>query len=214
MAATVCVACRMFFLRMVGWIEDEDGMELRRGYRSLGMRSAAMATILLPTCLHDGVPAVAWTFFLLYLLTTAYIDGRTMRVYTLPNRVALVVGVVLHIHLAVSCGPWEGAHHYTAIIFYTAIIEVQCKMKAFGEGDGDVFLIGMTYLAYLFSEVGSIEKDWLSIFLLQSALSVLIFLFIHFRQVDWKRMKVKERRAFVPSIYVANLILCLWSGIS
>lgn len=139
----------------------------------------------------------------LYLSICAYIDYKIQMVYTLLSIMAGVFGLIFFAYTAYTYQTWKNISLLDAVVF--AVIMAVCKVKnLFGGGDWDVFVVIAIYICALPSEVFPVTKV-----LLIMTISILLQFIVNIRNYDFKRGRLKEAVALVPSIFV-SVAVCLF----
>lgn len=142
------------------------------------------------------------SFLLLYLSICAFIDYKIQMVYTMLSVIAGILGILFFAYTAYMHQTWEHISLLDAVVFIT--IMVISKAKALlGGGDWDVFMVTAIYICALPSELFPIMKT-----LVIMALAIGLQFIANIKNFDFKKGRLKEAVALVPSIFLA-VSICL-----
>lgn len=162
----------------------------------------ALSTTLLYLKYKTNIEFYMYFYVSIYLLITAYIDYKTKNVYTILNYITMIVGIFflfyqksieVDINITIIC-----------VIIYTIFVKVGGYFDWFGGGDTEIFIALSIF-------VSSINMNLfpLVILLINMILSNLILIISNIKNIDVKRLKLKEPKAFAPSIAISTMILIL-----
>ncbi len=138
------------------------------------------------------------TIFLGYLYITAWIDFYTMRVYRIVCFIFCGVGLGSFIISKPSTETIFGIIIYFAFLFILSISNI------FGLGDTWIYLSVSFYLVTL-----NYQEWTIIILLIHNVLSSFLFLSLNVKNLELKKMKMKNEIALAPSIGIATWIMTM-----
>ena len=195
LGTALCVGMILFLER------NEEGLKLIGSKKDLlviaGSFFIVEATLFSFT--GYGREFICHSLIFFYLITASYIDNRTQQVYRIGSIVFIAFCAALF--LCKDMG-WEIRFEKTVslLIFNMAVIAFG-KMDFMGWGDVLTFA-GVSYWLGTFTD---------GILTLESCLycmlfSSILFVAVNVKDMDWGNLRMKEYRAFVPSIAGGALI--------
>ncbi len=162
-------------------------------------------------CVNDlCVIKVSYVSYLNWLMTIAYIDYITGYVYEnmeyagLSSVVLCVIGICgLDIKLEIMLSV------IVIILVFILLHFLLGKIGCYGEGDTDVFVINLvmnTGLMCLFSDEINIFYNIIIFNILTICFVMLTFMLRYINIIDFKTLRLRERKPLVPSIYMVAVI--------
>ncbi len=141
------------------------------------------------------------SFFLIYLIISAYIDKKTLTIYSFYNYLTTLIGIV---YLLAKLGTINITNIIFNVIIFVCITIIASKLGAFKDGDTELF-ISISFFLY-----PQYPNFALEIFLINIIISYIVVLILNFRRLDKTNfLKFKEPIAFAPSIAISTIILLL-----
>ena len=144
--------------------------------------------------------------YLSWLFYIAYVDYRTGYVYECMEYVAVFIVIVFLMVFVLENGiTIQTINHLILNVIYVFFALLFGKIFKYGEGDNDILIVSCIMLGCL--DVGScgiigeiiLRLNFLNV-------SVLIFIILHLRSIEWKRLSLKEKKPFTPSVFITSMI--------
>lgn len=139
-----------------------------------------------------------YCYLSLYLIITAYIDSKTKLIYSIFNYITMIIGITFIINNGNSI-----EFNLINVIIYAVIILIFDKMKCFGGGDTELFI------SISFFMCNNSNKLPLEIMIANVLLSNTVMIIFNFKNINFKKIKLKEHIAFAPSIAVSTMLIIL-----
>ena len=139
------------------------------------------------------------TLLAYYLIISAYIDFKTMIVYSIFNYTMILFSIMFY---SLSSYSVEKINLIILILFIIFSIVLE-KMGMYGNGDTEIYIV----IACFFATV--CRSNLLETLLIDMVLANIIIIFINIKKFDLKKLKFKEKVAFIPAIAISTIILCL-----
>lgn len=136
----------------------------------------------------------------IYLIVCAYIDFKTMFVYSIFNFITIVISVI-YLYLTLKITNFGITNLIINVIIYMVFSFALSKFNVYGEGDSEIFIAISIFIAIKYN-VFIIET-----LLINMVLSNIVAIFMNIKNIDFKKMKLKNRIAFAPCIAISTMIL-------
>ncbi len=151
---------------------------------------------------YGGTVTTAFlSFFLWYLSLAGYIDHKTKMVYSSYNVVALLMGIILLVYTWKQYDISGILSDGSLIIWFLFLII--CKgLHLYGAGDFDVLLIETVYFCCIPGVRQPIGGTML--FVVLGALGLQFI--IHYKEIDFVHLRLKNSVAFVPALFLSSLV--------
>lgn len=161
-----------------------------------------LSTILLYFKFEASVEFYVYFYLSIYLIITGYIDYKTKNVYTIFNYITIFLGILYLIYQK-SIGI-DIKFTIMCVIIYVIFTKIMGYLNSFGGGDTDIFIALSIFVSSI-----NFNTFPLVILLLNMILSNVILVISNIRLVDFKRGRLKEERAFAPSIALSTITIIL-----
>ncbi len=143
-------------------------------------------------------------FLLFYLLITSYIDYQTQFIYRILNYFGIFIGMLFYLFQSVyGKNNAEMSGSLIILLIYGICQWLFVKIKAFGAGDGYLFVGISFYLAALF-DTGRLPD----ILMTHMVYCFLLFFLLHIPCLA-KKNKISNNQAFSPTIAVNTVLYIL-----
>ena len=191
----------IIFKMLLNLIERCDGIEINKN-RKIDV------VIFITTSIFYFKFGFSLNFFFLnllsyYLIISAFIDYKTMFVYSLFNYFMILMSFIFLVMSYVFNGyRLEINTIIISLIFMIANI-IFSKIGAYGNGDTEVYVV----LTFFFSII--CKENLLELLLIDMLLANVLAIILNIKKFDFKKLKFKRKVAFVPYIALATIILCL-----
>lgn len=136
----------------------------------------------------------------IYLIVCAYIDFKTMFVYSIFNFITIVISII-YLYLTLEITNFGITNLIINVIIYMVFSFALSKFNVYGEGDSEIFIAISIFIAIKYN-VFIIET-----LLINMVLSNIVAIFMNLKNIDFKKMKLKNRIAFAPCIAISTMIL-------
>lgn len=136
----------------------------------------------------------------IYLIICAYIDYKTMYVYSIFNYLTIIISIV---YLVSKYNEINFINVVINVIIFIAYSIIMSIFKVYGGGDNELFIATSVYIA-INSKIFPLEALFLNMILAN-----LIMIITNIKNFNIKKMKLKRKIAFAPSIAMATMILLL-----
>lgn len=166
-------------------------------------------------CLITGdIYMFSYMYYLAWLMVMAYIDHRTGYVYD-SMEYAIIFPVVLSI--LSSFRMYENAEYaisyIAAVLIFYAIVKIMTRTGCMGEGDCDILvfnaLIMTAGVLKDMYEAGISESAVMKCIMANMAfmmLALTLFTIRNIRYLIFKKMRLKEKKPFLPSVYMSSIL--------
>lgn len=174
----------------------------KKEYIIMGMIFSVMEIILF-SIYGYGRKFGCHSLVLFYLITSAYIDYKTKKVYRMGSIAFITFTIFLFVF---GCYPdiQTRMERITCIVLFSVCVTAQGVAGIMGWGDV------LTYIGVFFW-LGSWKYECMTVELLAvyMLLANVLFLIFHIRKFDWKGKRMKEEAAFLPGMAGAAVMI-LW----
>ena len=172
---------------------DDDIIGVKRSEIVIMTILIAISTTLL-IFKYDNIDFVYYYYLSIYLLLVAYVDKKTMNIYTLFPYMTFAVGIIYFFHK----NTWVNYNEIIYVIIYIVLIEIFSRNKSFNTGDRDIFISITFFLC---------SYDTLLTLLLNILLSEFIFIIINIKEIINNKGKLSNPKAFAPYIAMSTYIV-------
>lgn len=197
------VLCSIFFKLTIQFYAKHDDNKITLPLKTVLFQGIWMALLGAGVMDKYGYSDVSCflLFLIWYLSVTAYIDAKIKMVYTSFNVFALCVGIVFLISSMGNGDTWNDMD-IPSLFIWLAFLAVCRLFRLFGEGDFDVLAI----VTVFFCSIPEIRQPVGGTLLFVVAGALTVQFIIHYREVDWRHFRLKNKEAFVPAIFVSVII--------
>lgn len=168
--------------------------------------------------LHMGnIYCFSYIYYLSWLMVMAYIDYYTGYVYNCMEYAVIIPLIISVLSLYGSC--FEYMHIVCLIVpvlVYSVVVGIMSHMGCMGEGDRDVLIFNSVIITVgvikescnINSAAYLITEGLFANMMFTTAASVM-FIIRNIRYIRLKKLALRERRPFLPSIYMAAVLFFL-----
>ncbi len=159
----------------------------------------------------------SFIYYLSWLMVMAYIDHHTGYVYDCMEYAVIFPVVLSAASMYDMHGNKECAVSFiVSVLVYYAAVRIMSHLGCMGEGDGDVLIFnslmmtpGMLKDIYTTGKAGYAVMECIIGNMAFMMLALFLFTIKNIKYLKLKNLSLKERRPFLPSIYMAA-VLCLF----
>jgi prepilin signal peptidase PulO-like enzyme (type II secretory pathway) len=136
----------------------------------------------------------------IYLIICAYVDKKTMYVYSMFNYLTMIISLTYFI----TNNNYVYVTKITIdVIIYIVFSIIMTKLKIYGSGDNEIFIAISLFIAIKFS------MNPLEALLLNVIIANIVTIMLNFKHINLRKMKLNSRIAFAPSIAISTMIMIL-----
>lgn len=199
----VGVVSAFSFKKIVHCFAKHDESQLEMNFKSFLLHLALIIALSLGLLwrFHFTVIYGFMMYLFLYLYISAYIDYKIKMVYTVLNFFAGVIGVLFLIYTFFT--HVNRMIDWFSILIFLTVMCLSKKLKLFGGGDFELFLVEVIYIYALPVVLFPIQK-----MLFIMALSILLQFVLHYKEIDFfnHRLQLKEPVELIPAILISSVI--------
>ncbi len=199
-AETALFAATMYLLKKY---DEKAGIQIKNADYVLMEMIFAVAEVILFSFYGYGREFFCHSLILYYLMSAAWIDWKTKRVYRAGSS-CFIAAAVLFFILNRSTDSFFVLERLSCILIFCLIVVIEGVFCTMGWGDVLTFIGVFFWLGSFDYECMTLEV--LAVYML---LANLLFLISNLRKFDWKHRRMKEETAFLPAMAVAALIIFL-----
>ena len=155
----------------------------------------AISTTLISFKYYD-IEFLYYFYLSIYLILVAYVDKKTMYIYTLFPYMTFAVGIMYFFHKN-TCVNYNEVIY---VIIYIAIIGIFSRSNSFNTGDRDIFISITFFLC---------SSDTLLTLLINLVLSEILFGLINIKEIVKNKGKLNNPKPFAPYIAITSMIVIL-----
>lgn len=136
----------------------------------------------------------------IYLIISAYIDYKTMYVYSNLNYITIIISIM---YLLVRHNNLYMKYVVINVIIFLIFTMILSKLKAYGGGDNEIFIAISIFIAIKYQNIP------LEALLINMLISDVLIIITNFKEINFKKVRFNKSIAFVPSIAISTMILLL-----
>jgi len=182
--------------------------------RCLYVCSAVMFISVVLAAVYSDYFTSVYILYLMWLMVMASVDYYTGYVYV-KMEYAVIVPVILCI-ISLFNTSYNKEHIEAlaiSVCIISALLKISSKAGWFGEGDSDVLICSSVFLSAgtalhngEISDVTYIVMDNIITNMFYISFSGFLFFIRYIGTIKLKKLSLKERKPFIPSIYMAGVI--------
>jgi prepilin signal peptidase PulO-like enzyme (type II secretory pathway) len=136
----------------------------------------------------------------IYLIICAYVDKKTMYVYSIFNYFTIIISLI---YLISTYNNVYVTKIIIDVIIYIIFSTLMSKLKIYGNGDNEIFIAISLFIAIKFS-INPLEA-----LLVNVIIANIVTIILNYKNINIKKMKLNSRIAFAPSIAISTMIMIL-----
>ncbi|MBL4932267.1 prepilin peptidase [Clostridium paridis] len=139
-------------------------------------------------------------YLFIYLIISAYIDYKTMYVYSIFNYITMGVSVI---YLIINIKNVSVGYVAISVVIWCCFTTLCSKFKIFGGGDNEILMSISLFIAVKYN------YSTLEMLFLNMAICNLILFFTNLDKFNIKEMRFNKNVAYAPSIALSTILLIL-----
>lgn len=175
---------------------------------------AVMFISMVPAIVSSNYFTAVYILYLMWLMVMAYVDYYTGYVYVKMEYAVIAPVILCIICLFNSSYNKEYIEALAlSVCIISALLKISSKAGWIGEGDIDVLICSSVFLSAGtalhnegISDVACIVMDNIITNMFYISFSGFLFFIRYIGTIKLKKLSLKERRPFIPSIYMAGVI--------
>lgn len=201
LTSVILTVFAILIIKLIQKYDHEHGISITKRTKWYFMILFFLLLGLLRVKYGSGLNFYFYSYLVFYLSVCAFIDWQTQNVYDFLHYITIGTGVI---YLFLKGGQLKNiALVLLQVIILFLLIIVWVKKGMLGGGDG-FLLVASSFFLLSPNHVISIEIPLVNVLLAN-----VIFVITNMRRFDFRKLKMKEKVPFVPSIAASTYVILL-----